>query len=143
MIVALCADKGSPGVTTATVALAMAWPGNALVVDADPAGGDWRSGPGIPRLAGRIRSEGGLLALAADARLALSPRPCRAMHSPRSGVSTSSAGRRTLPVVSRRCAASGTAVADTLAAWPGTAIADLGRLYPGTPARWPLRSEPP
>lgn len=133
MIVAICADKGSPGVTTAAVALAMAWPGERLVVDADPAGGDLAFRARHPTTGGRIRSEGGLLALAADARLALSPDALPGYAQP------------TLWGVDVICgppnAASYTpmrslwpAVADTFAAWPGTAFADLGRLYPGTPA---------
>lgn len=40
MFVALCGDKGSPGVTTAAVALASAWAGPAIAVEANPAGGD-------------------------------------------------------------------------------------------------------
>jgi hypothetical protein len=132
MIVAICADKGSPGVTTATVALAMAWPGERLVVDADPAGGDLEFRARHPTTGGRIRSEGGLLALAADTRLTLSPEALPGYAQPTLwGVdvicgppnATSYAPMRSL----------WPAVADTLAAWPGTAFADLGRLYPGTP----------
>ena len=40
MIVVVCADKGSPGVTTLSVALALAWPGETVLLEADPAGGD-------------------------------------------------------------------------------------------------------
>ena len=40
MFVALCGDKGAPGVTTSALALASAWPGPAVVVEASPAGGD-------------------------------------------------------------------------------------------------------
>ena len=40
MFIALCGDKGSPGVTTTAVALASAWAGQAVAVEADPAGGD-------------------------------------------------------------------------------------------------------
>lgn len=40
MFVAVCGDKGSPGVTTSALALASAWPGQAIVVEANPAGGD-------------------------------------------------------------------------------------------------------
>ncbi|WP_020499959.1 MinD/ParA family ATP-binding protein [Sciscionella marina] len=41
MLIALCSLKGSPGVTTITVAVAAEWPRDAerLVLDADPAGG--------------------------------------------------------------------------------------------------------
>jgi MinD-like ATPase involved in chromosome partitioning or flagellar assembly len=40
MLIALCGDKGAPGVTTSTLAIASAWPGPAIVVEASPAGGD-------------------------------------------------------------------------------------------------------
>lgn len=40
MLIALCADKGSPGVTTSALVLASAWPKQAVVVEVDAAGGD-------------------------------------------------------------------------------------------------------
>ena len=40
MFIALCGDKGSPGVTTTALVLASAWAGQAVAVEADPAGGD-------------------------------------------------------------------------------------------------------
>jgi hypothetical protein len=40
MLLALCSDKGSPGTTTTAVALAAGWPTPAVVVEADPYGGD-------------------------------------------------------------------------------------------------------
>ena len=49
MFIVLCGDKGSPGVTTTAVALASAWAGHAIAVEANPAGGD---------LAIRLRPEG-------------------------------------------------------------------------------------
>jgi hypothetical protein len=71
-LVVLAADKGSPGVTTTTLALAAVWPRTALVVECDPAGGDlvYRlpeadGGPLDPNL--------GLLSLAAAARRSLDP----------------------------------------------------------------------
>jgi len=50
MFIALCTDKGSPGVTTTSLVLASAWRGPALVVEADSAGGD---------LGIRLRAPGG------------------------------------------------------------------------------------
>ncbi|CAL9302083.1 hypothetical protein SUDANB51_04775 [Streptomyces sp. enrichment culture] len=38
-LTALAADKGSPGVTTAAVALAAVWPRRVLLAEADPVGG--------------------------------------------------------------------------------------------------------
>jgi hypothetical protein len=40
MLVALCSEKGSPGVTTSALALASVWPAPAVVVEADLGGGD-------------------------------------------------------------------------------------------------------
>jgi hypothetical protein len=40
MLLALCSDKGSPGVTTSALAIASAWEEPSIVVEADPAGGD-------------------------------------------------------------------------------------------------------
>jgi hypothetical protein len=50
MLVALCSDKGSPGTTTTALALASVWPVPAVVIEADPYGGD---------LGLRLRSETG------------------------------------------------------------------------------------
>jgi MinD-like ATPase involved in chromosome partitioning or flagellar assembly len=63
--ISLLSAKGSPGVTTATVALTMAWstanPGRrALAVDADPIGGDTAAGV----LRGAVPTRAGILALA-------------------------------------------------------------------------------
>lgn len=63
MLIALCSLKGSPGVTTAAVALAARWTAGwkSVVVECDPAGGD---------LAARFRLSAtpGLVSLAAAAR---------------------------------------------------------------------------
>jgi hypothetical protein len=40
MLIAFCADKGSPGATTAALAIAAASPSGVVVVEADPSGGD-------------------------------------------------------------------------------------------------------
>jgi hypothetical protein len=60
-VIALASVKQAPGVTTTAVALAAAWGRDAIVVEADPSGGD---------IAARIRLplEPGLLTLAASGR---------------------------------------------------------------------------
>ncbi|MFJ9179421.1 hypothetical protein [Streptomyces sp. NPDC102360] len=65
MLIALCSLKGSPGVTTASLALAARWPGGRrpVVVECDPAGGDL-----MPRF--RLDVSPGLVTLAAAARRA-------------------------------------------------------------------------
>jgi hypothetical protein len=44
MLIGMVSAKGSPGVTTTALALASVWPRTALVLDADPFGGDIRAG---------------------------------------------------------------------------------------------------
>jgi len=73
MLIALCSDKGSPGVTTTALALGSAWVTPVVVVEADLAGGD---------LAIRLRPHGAalpetptLLSVAAAARAHPGPNP--------------------------------------------------------------------
>lgn len=58
-IFALLSASGSPGVTTTAVALATVWPGEALLVELDPKGGDLRLRHGLA-------AEPGLVTLAAS-----------------------------------------------------------------------------
>ncbi|MBD0734654.1 hypothetical protein [Streptomyces sp. CBMA29] len=69
-LIAIAADKGSPGVTTSAVALAAVWPRRVLLAEADPAGGDlvYRS-PAAH--GGMLDPNTGLLSLAATARRGL------------------------------------------------------------------------
>ena len=48
VIVSVCSDKGSPGVSTLATVLGLVWPGQRVVVEADTAGGDL-SVPAPPR----------------------------------------------------------------------------------------------
>ncbi|GAA4850053.1 P-loop NTPase family protein [Saccharopolyspora rosea] len=64
MLVGLCSVKGSPGVTTAALAMAARWPGgDPVVVEADPAGGDLTArfrlpaSPGVVSLAAAARRQ--------------------------------------------------------------------------------------
>jgi hypothetical protein len=69
-LIAVAADKGSPGVTTTAVALAAVWPRRALLAEADPAGGDlvYRS---VAAHGGSLDPNTGMLSLAATARRGL------------------------------------------------------------------------
>src|SRR5882757_6764769 len=71
-LIAVTADKGSPGVTTTAVALAAIWPRPVLLAECDPAGGDL-----VYRLpgqgGGRLDPRRGLLSLAVAARRDLQP----------------------------------------------------------------------
>jgi hypothetical protein len=71
-LIAVAADKGTPGVTTACLALTLVWPGAVLLAECDPAGGDL-----VYRLpsarGGQLDPGRGLLSLAVAARRGLSP----------------------------------------------------------------------
>ncbi|WP_405938218.1 hypothetical protein OG338_17485 [Streptomyces sp. NBC_00726] len=71
-LIALAADKGSPGVTTAAVALSAVWPRRVLLAEADPAGGDlvYR---GQAAHGGPLNPNAGMLSIAATARRGLAP----------------------------------------------------------------------
>lgn len=72
MLVGLVSAKGSPGVTTAALALAAVWPRPALMVDADPFGGDVRAGLGCgswPPAAGLVEAVVDLRSTAPEAAL--------------------------------------------------------------------------
>jgi hypothetical protein len=71
-LIAVAADKGAPGVTTACVALAAVWPRPVLLAECDPAGGDlvYR----LPAAArGPLDPGRGLLSLAVAARRGIGP----------------------------------------------------------------------
>jgi hypothetical protein len=76
-LIALAADKGAPGVTTAAVALGAVWPRPVLVAECDQAGGDlvYRlpAAPGDQGTGGMLNPSRGLLSLAATARRGLRP----------------------------------------------------------------------
>ena len=126
MILATCADKGSPGATTLATALGVVWPVERVLLEADPSGGD---------LAFRLRdrhgrelaSEPTVMSLAADARESLPAGSLTGYAQPTSlGV----------PVLLGPPSAEGfepmarlwPPVAGEAQRWPGTVIADLGRL---------------
>jgi hypothetical protein len=71
-LIAIAADKGSPGVTTAAIALATVWPRPVLLAECDPAGGDLAYR--LPAAGGgRLDAQRGLLSLAVAVRRGLSP----------------------------------------------------------------------
>ncbi|MBO2452056.1 hypothetical protein J4573_33560 [Actinomadura barringtoniae] len=78
-LIALAADKGAPGVTTAAVALGAVWPRPVLVAECDQAGGDlvYRLPAAAPGdqggSGGMLNPSRGLLSLAATARRGLRP----------------------------------------------------------------------
>jgi hypothetical protein len=60
---ALVSAGGSPGVTTASLALALGWPSQVIVAECDPSGGDVLAG----LFAGHLQASTGLLPLAIEA----------------------------------------------------------------------------
>jgi hypothetical protein len=63
-VIALASAKGSPGVSTAALALTLSWPRDVLLIEADPAGGDLMAG----YVHGEIAADRGLAHLAVSAR---------------------------------------------------------------------------
>ncbi len=133
MIVAVCADKGSPGVTTLAMVLGMVWPGERLVLEADPSGGDLAFRARHVEGGGLLAAEPTVLSLAADARTGL-PDGTLAQYAQPTTVG--------VPVIHGPPGAAAfvpmrglwPVVASEAARWSGTVIADLGRLQPGNAA---------
>lgn len=137
-LIALAADKGSPGVTTAAVALAAVWPRRALLAETDPAGGDlvYRSAAAH---GGPLNPNTGMLSIAATARRGLVPDQLWDHVQPLSGglevlvglgIAEQAAGLAGLwPTLGHAFAALG----DSPQA-PADVIADCGRVSGETPA---------
>ncbi len=136
MIVSVCADKGSPGVTTVAMVLGLVWPGRRVVVEADTAGSDlsFRLRPATTNgvLGGRLAPDPSVAVLATAARLGLTD------AGPLPYTQDTSLGVSVVPGVLsadrfRALRALWPQLATQLAAWSGTAIVDLGRLTPASP----------
>lgn len=132
-LVAFAADKGSPGVTTSCLALALLWPRRVVVAECDPAGGDLalrlRRPDGLPP-----NPDVGILSLAAAARLGMGAdeiwnhlQPLALGVDVLVGLGTAEQGSGLEHL--RK------AVAHALHAAEGADVfADLGRIGPGTPS---------
>lgn len=129
MIVAVCADKGSPGATTLATVFGLIWPMDRIVVEADPAGADLPLRLYAPDRS-TLRPEPTVLSLAADARLGLPDDALPVYAQPTSldipVVLGALSPEKFLPM-----RALWPQVAGELAKWHGTVIVDLGRLHPG------------
>ena len=133
MIITVCADKGSPGVSWTATVLGMVWPTERVLLEADPSGGD-----AVLRLrtpAGQLLPpNSGLRGLAVDARSGNLP------TSLLSYAYQTSLGLPVIPATDMRSedftaiARYWPAIATTVDRWPGTVIADLGRLQEDSPA---------
>jgi hypothetical protein len=132
-MVALAADKGSPGVTTAALTIAAVWPRRAILAELDPFGGDvalrLRGPRGVP-----LSPEIGLISLAVGARRGATP------HQVFEHVQRLDGGLEVVVGLTAPEQATG-----LTGLWAPTAmllqqlpdadvVADCGRLYPGSPA---------
>jgi hypothetical protein len=132
-MVALAADKGSPGVTTAALTLAAVWPRRAVLAELDPFGGDvalrLRGPRGVP-----LSPETGLISLAVGVRRGSQPQQVF------EHVQRLDGGLEVIVGLGSAEQAAGLAglwgpVAMLLERVPGAdVVADCGRLYPGSPA---------
>ena len=133
MIVSVCADKGSPGVSWTATTLGMVWPGERVLLEADPSGGD---------AALRLRTpEGQLLPLQSGLRgLAVDARSGNLPTSLLDYAHQTSLGLPVIPATDMRTedfaliARHWPAVATAVDRWPGAVIADLGRLQEASSA---------
>jgi len=134
VIIGVCSDKGSPGVTTLAVALGLVWPGQqCLVMECDPSGGVLSFRMQHAELGGLLQPEPTVASLAAMVRLGLPEdgllRFCQPTSLGVAVVPGPLTAQRWVPVRGLW-----PQIAQELAAWPGTVIADLGRMQPGNAA---------
>jgi hypothetical protein len=132
-LIALAADKGSPGVTTTALSLAAVWPRRALLAELDPSGGDLalrlRGPRGVP-----LSPEIGLLSLAVGARRGAAPQQVfehvQRLDGGLEVILGLSAGEHGTGLTGLW-----SPISMLLERVPGVdVIADCGRLYPGSPA---------
>jgi hypothetical protein len=127
---ALVSPGGSPGVTTTALALSLGWPGQVILAECDPSGGDILAG----LFAGHLSARNGLLALAIEA--GQNPEAAAAALWPQLIELDDERGRLLLAGISdpRQGAGLGPVwpvLAAALAAQPADVIADCGRLDTG------------
>lgn len=134
MIVGVCSDKGSPGVTTLAVALGLVWPGEqCLVMECDPSGGVLSFRMQHAEIGGLLQPEPTVASLASEVRRGLPGDGLRRFCQP------TTLGIPVIPgplTAQRWTPVRGLwpQIAQELAAWPGTVIVDLGRMQPGNAA---------
>ena len=114
--------------TTTCIALAAGWPGDVLVLEADPSGGSlagWLDTPNSPSLATIVANIGG-----PDASDSSVMSPVSAMtHHSASGIRFVAAPVRALPA--RRAIEAAAVVVPALATRDVAVLADMGRRHPG------------
>jgi hypothetical protein len=132
MIVALGADKGSPGTTTLAVLLGMHWPGERAVIELDPRGADlpYRmiAADGQP-----LAASPSITTVAVDSRPGGAQRPLTAYTQDTAlgvPVITGETSSRRFARIAEHLGA----ITDAATTWPGMALVDVGSLTPGNPA---------
>jgi hypothetical protein len=141
MLVAVGSVKGSPGVTTFSVALAARWPGPAhtLLIEADPSGGDIGTRFSLP-------SAPGLVSLAAASRRSADPALLGQHAQALPGglpvvVAPAEADRARAALIALAESSAGTGIVRAAANMPdAVVIVDCGRIDAGSPALPILRS---
>jgi hypothetical protein len=127
---ALVSAGGSPGVTTAAVALALTWPTPVIVAECDPSGGDLLAG----LLSGHVSASQGLMAHAIEAgrdgRAAARTLGAQLVALDADGTRMALPGL-TDPRQAAGLASAWPAVASTLLAQQADVLADCGRLDAG------------
>jgi hypothetical protein len=125
MLVGLLSAKGSPGVTTASLALAAVWPRPVVMMDADPFGGDVRAGLGR----GGWPTDAGVAELVVDLRSStMAHALARLAHRPNDHAPAVLAG---IASIAQAKGVPWSSLAPELAAFGGAdCIADCGRLVP-------------
>jgi hypothetical protein len=127
MIIAIGSCKGSPGVTTLALTLAMEWTSERLVLEADPSGGDLAFRTHRPG-AEFLDPEPTTVTLAVDARArARSLNMARYAQHTDLGVPVvpGAPGQQAWEPIAQLWPQ----VAECLSEWPGTVIVDVGRLH--------------
>ena len=131
MIVGVCSDKGSPGVTTLAAVLGLVWPGEHCVAECDPSGGALTFRMRHALSGGMLEPEPTLASMAAGAR-AGRDEVMRFAQPTSLGVGVIPGpltAQRWVPV-----RALWPQIAAGMQRWSGTVLADLGRLQPGNAA---------
>jgi hypothetical protein len=126
VILAVCADKGAPGVSTAATALSVVWPGERVLLEADPSGGDLALRLRSPQ-GGELAADRSVTSLAADAREEVAAGALARYAQPTSlgfPVLVAPLSAEAFEPMARLWPQ----VAAAAQAWPGAVIADLGRL---------------
>jgi hypothetical protein len=131
VIIAIGADKGSPGASTLALLLGMCWPTERLVVELDRRGADLRY-----RCAavggGPLAATPSVTTLAIDSRPGASRRPLPGYAQPTASTVPLIVGESSATHFARIAPHLPT-IAGVLTGWPGTVIADLGSLQPDSP----------